>query len=79
MRNERHVQLRWETRAVVVDDPRGPAETMTYPGITVTRRQRGRVVDQLWLPVGDAEPTIADDEALVAVLRAAWCWNISAA
>ncbi|MFD6071022.1 P-loop NTPase family protein [Amycolatopsis lurida] len=71
MRNERHVQLRWEPRTVVIDDPHGPAETVVYPGIVVARRERGHVVDELWLPVGEAEPTVADDEALIAVMRAA--------
>lgn len=32
---------------LVVEDPCDLAETMTYAGITVTRRQCGRVVDQL--------------------------------
>ncbi|MFI5560712.1 hypothetical protein ACIA2T_15665 [Amycolatopsis japonica] len=71
MDSAQHVLLVWVPGAVVVGDPRGPASTMTYPGITVARRQRGCVVDELWLPVGEAEPTTADDEALIAVLLAA--------
>ncbi|MGW5703858.1 hypothetical protein [Amycolatopsis japonica] len=79
MRNERQVQLRWEPRTVVIDDPHGLVETVVYPGIAVARRERGHVVDERWLPVGEAEPAIADDEALIDVLRAAWRWSVSAA
>ncbi|SFI63041.1 hypothetical protein [Amycolatopsis regifaucium] len=64
---------------MVVDGPRGPAETVVYPGITLTRPRHGHVVDELWLPVGEAAPTVADDEALIAAMRDAWRWSASAA
>uniref|UniRef100_UPI003F496A7E hypothetical protein n=1 Tax=Amycolatopsis sp. CA-293810 TaxID=3239926 RepID=UPI003F496A7E len=79
MRSERDVQLRWTPRTVIVHGPRGLAETVVYPGIALTRRRGGHVVDETWLPVGEAEPTLADDEALIAALHAAWRWNSSAA
>ncbi|MEV6909470.1 hypothetical protein [Amycolatopsis sp. NPDC051071] len=79
MRSERDVQPRWEPRTVVVDDPRGPDRAVLYPGISLTRRENGYVVDETWLPVGEAEPTVADDEALFAAMHAAWRWSASAA
>ncbi|MFC9249989.1 hypothetical protein [Amycolatopsis thailandensis] len=79
MRNERQVELRWQPRRVVVDGPHGPVDSVVYPGIALTRRQYGQAVGERWLPVGEAEPTVADDEALVAALHAAWRWSISAA
>ncbi|SFJ73125.1 hypothetical protein [Amycolatopsis regifaucium] len=54
MRNERHVQLRWESRTVVADGPCDPAEIVPYPGIAVAHRERRHAVDKLWLPVGES-------------------------
>ncbi len=79
MRDERRVQLRWQPRTVVLDGPHGPVDTVVYPGIALTRHHRGHVAGELWLPVGDAEPTTADDEALIAALHAAWRWSAPAA
>ncbi len=74
MSTDRVVQLRWESRHVAADD----RAALSYPGISVVRCQRGEVVDRTWLPVGE-EPTFADDEALIAVLRDAWRWTSTAA
>ncbi|MBB5851017.1 hypothetical protein ACFQ05_36975 [Amycolatopsis umgeniensis] len=74
MSSDRVVQLRWEPRHVAAD---GRA-ALCYPGISVVRSQRGEIVDRTWLPVGE-EPTFADDEALIAVLHAAWRWTRTAA
>jgi hypothetical protein len=74
MSADRVVQLCWEFRRVAAD---GRA-TLSYPGISVVRRRHGEIVDRTWLPVGE-EPTFADDEALIAVLHAAWHWSKHAA
>ncbi|WP_414938789.1 hypothetical protein [Amycolatopsis sp. cmx-11-51] len=80
MRADRDVQLRWEPRTVTLDDDRGDQpETVTYPGIALARLHRGYLVHKMWLPVGDSEPTFADDEALITALRNAWRWSKSAA
>ncbi|RSM57394.1 hypothetical protein DMH03_29700 [Amycolatopsis sp. WAC 01376] len=74
MSADRVVQLRWEFRHVAGD---GRA-ALSYPGISVTRSRLGEIVDRTWLPVGE-EPTFDDDEALIAVLHAAWRWTRPAA
>ncbi|KFU78377.1 hypothetical protein [Amycolatopsis lurida] len=74
MSPDRVVQLRWEPRHVADDG----GATLSYPGISVVRTRQGEVVDRVWVPVGE-EPTFADDEALIAALRAAWCWTRPAA
>ncbi len=80
MEAHRDVQLRWEPRTVAIDDDRGaPPETVTYPGITFARLHRGYLVHKTWLPVGDDEPTFADDELLITALHNAWRWTTSAA
>ncbi len=79
MRADRDVQLYWERRTVTFDDGCGtPPETVAYPGITFARLHRGYLVHKAWLPVGDEEPTFADDEALITALRNAWRWTTSA-
>ncbi|WP_244162680.1 hypothetical protein [Amycolatopsis regifaucium] len=79
MGTDRVVQLRWEPRTVAVDDVAGYPSTLTYPGIAVVRQCAERVVGEVWLPVGEEEPTFADDEALIAALRTAWSWSQTAA
>ncbi len=68
MSAERVVQLRLESRHVAAE-----GEALSYPGISVVRHYDGHVVERTWLPVGE-EPTFSDDEALIAVLQAAWRW-----
>ncbi|RSM75032.1 hypothetical protein DL991_29010 [Amycolatopsis sp. WAC 01375] len=74
MSADRVVQLRWESRHVA-DDGRA---ALSYPGISVIRSRLGEIVDRTWIPVGE-EPTFDDDEALIAVLHAAWRWTRPAA
>ncbi|MFC3453428.1 hypothetical protein [Amycolatopsis speibonae] len=74
MSADRVVQLRWEPRHVADD---GRVE-LSYPGISVVCRRQGEIVDRKWVPVGE-EPTFADDEALIAILHAAWRWSRPAA
>lgn len=74
MSPDRVVQLRWEPRRV----QDGDRAALSYPGISVIRTKCGEVVGRVWVPVGE-EPTFADDEALIAALRAAWCWTRPAA
>ncbi|EME58832.1 hypothetical protein [Amycolatopsis decaplanina] len=67
------VQLHWESRHVA-----DGGAALSYPGISVVRSEHGEIVDRTWVPVGE-EPTFADDEALIAVLHAAWRWTRPAA
>ncbi|MFI9449844.1 hypothetical protein [Amycolatopsis sp. NPDC052450] len=73
MSADRVVQLRWEFRHVA-----GGRAALSYPGIAVIRSRSGEIVDRTWIPVGE-EPTFDDDEALIAVLHAAWRWTRPAA
>ncbi|UMO99693.1 hypothetical protein [Amycolatopsis sp. EV170708-02-1] len=75
MSADRVVQLHWEPLRVADDD--GHA-ALSYPGISVVRRDEGEIVDRTWIPVGE-EPTFADDEALITALHAAWRWARPAA
>lgn len=74
MSHARAVQLHWESRTAVLDEDGSCQEEVSYPGVTVVHHHDGRIVEQTWVPVGE-EPTFADDEALIAALRAAWCWS----
>ncbi|MDQ7808917.1 hypothetical protein Q5425_34710 [Amycolatopsis sp. A133] len=75
MNDQRQVHVRAESRHVVVSDTDGGRETLTYPGVTLTRMTAGVPDDQIWLPMGD-RPSEVDDEALIAALRAAFLWRI---
>lgn len=44
---DREIQLTWKPRTVVVEDHEGPADTLTYPGIEITRRRGGCHVDEV--------------------------------
>ncbi|WP_410665388.1 hypothetical protein [Amycolatopsis sp. lyj-84] len=80
MKAENEVQLRWEHRTVRLDDIDGThTETVIYSGIAVVYHRGGHVADEVWLPVGEEEPTVADDEVLITALRTAWRWTSPAA
>ncbi|MGY6658675.1 hypothetical protein ACXIZN_41605 [Amycolatopsis sp. TRM77291] len=78
MRSDRIVQVRLLNKTVAVDDVNGRAETLTHPGVALLHHHGDRLVSEVWLPVGEA-PSYADDEALIAALRAAWSWSRKAA
>ncbi|WP_410610927.1 hypothetical protein [Amycolatopsis sp. lyj-109] len=75
MNDQRQVLVRAESRHVVVSDTDGDAETLAYPGVTLTRVKAGIPDEGLWLPMGD-RPSEVDDEALIDALRAAFLWRI---
>jgi hypothetical protein len=75
MNDQRHVLVRAESRGVTVSDVDGGRETLTYPGVTLTRVLAGIADDELWLPMGE-RPSEVDDEALIEALRAAFRWRI---
>ena len=75
MNDQRQVLVRAESRHVVVSDVDGDRETLTYPGVTLTRVIAGILDERVWLPMGE-RPTEVDDEALIEALRAAFLWRI---
>jgi hypothetical protein len=75
MNDQRQVLVRAESRHVVVSDGDGGRETLTYPGVTLTRVIAGIADERVWLPMGE-RPTEDDDEALIEALRAAFLWRI---
>ncbi|MET8999987.1 hypothetical protein [Amycolatopsis sp. Hca4] len=75
MNDQRQVLVRAESRDVVVPDDAGGRETLTYPGVTLTRVSAGVPDGGLWLPMGE-RPSEGDDEALIEALRAAFLWRI---
>jgi len=75
MNDQRQVLVRAESRHVVVSDVDGGRETLTYPGVTLTRVIAGIPDDGLWLPMGE-RPSEVDDETLIEALRAAFLWRI---
>jgi hypothetical protein len=75
MNDQRQVLLRAESRRVAVPDFGGSNETLSYPGVTLTRVIAGIPDDETWLPMGD-RPTEVDDEALIAALREAFLWRV---
>jgi hypothetical protein len=75
MNDQRKVLVRAESRDVVVSGVDGGRETLTYPGVTLTRVLAGVPDDERWLPMGD-RPSEVDDEALIEALRAAFRWRI---
>jgi len=75
MNDQRQVLVRAESRQVVVSDLGGSPETLTYPGVTLTRVIAGIPGEGMWLPMGD-RPSEVDDEALIDALRAAFLWRI---
>ncbi|MEV7098704.1 hypothetical protein AB0M80_38300 [Amycolatopsis sp. NPDC051045] len=74
MNDQRQVLVRAESRDVSVSDVDGGRETLTYPGVTLTRVIAGVPDDEVWLPMGD-RPSEVDDEALIEALRAAFRWR----
>ncbi|WP_328456461.1 MULTISPECIES: hypothetical protein [unclassified Amycolatopsis] len=78
MTGERQVRLRLGTRAVSAPAEIGrevvKREVVKYAGITVQRVEDGELVEQTWIPVGEA-PTFADDEALIAEWHQALRWT----
>ncbi|MFI7121981.1 hypothetical protein [Amycolatopsis sp. NPDC049868] len=79
MGHDRRVQLRWAIKTVTNGDFDEQPETLSYPGIALVRHHGDNVVGEVWLPVGNDEPTFADDEALIIALHAAWSWANAAA
>ncbi|GHG49557.1 hypothetical protein GCM10017567_85220 [Amycolatopsis bullii] len=75
MNDQRQVLVRAESRRVVVPGVGGAPETLTYPGVTLTRVIAGIPDEGTWLPMGD-RPSEVDDEALIEALRAAFLWQI---
>ncbi|HET6711339.1 hypothetical protein [Amycolatopsis sp.] len=75
MNDQRQVLVRAESRHVVVSDADGSHETLTYPGVTLTRVVAGIPDGGTWLPMGE-RPSEVDDEALIEALRAAFRWRI---
>lgn len=74
MTGERRVSIRVERRRVVLDDASGEPDTASCVGIMVVHHFPGCPDDERWLPMGD-EPSEADDEALVVLLRDALRWG----
>ncbi|MFK0249556.1 hypothetical protein ACIQUM_33070 [Amycolatopsis azurea] len=79
MKADREVHLRWEHRTVTVGTVGYGHETTVYPGIAITRSRGGQAVGEVWVPIGVAESTDNDDEALIAAIHDAWLWRNSAA
>ncbi|WP_410590055.1 hypothetical protein [Amycolatopsis sp. lyj-23] len=75
MNDQRQVLVRAESRHVTVSDADGSRETLTYPGVTLTRVLAGTPDEKIWLPMGE-RPSEVDDEALIEALRAAFLWRI---
>jgi hypothetical protein len=69
----RQVTVRWKHRHVSIGSDDDGAAALRYPGIAVSHLLDGHPVHELWLPSGD--PTEADDEVLITVLRAALLWS----
>ncbi|WP_103354481.1 hypothetical protein [Amycolatopsis sp. CA-128772] len=74
MDDQRQVLVRAEARRITVTGVDGGAETLAYPGVTLTRVLDGTRADERWLPMGD-EPSEIDDEVLVTALREAFLWR----
>ncbi|MFB9688793.1 hypothetical protein [Amycolatopsis plumensis] len=74
MNDQRQVLVRAESRHVVFPGDDGGPETLTYPGVTLTRVIAGIPEEGTWLPMGD-RPSEVDDEALIEALRAAFLWR----
>jgi hypothetical protein len=74
MDDQRKVLVRAESRRVKVSDVDGANETLSYPGVTLTRVSAGSPQDEVWLPMGEL-PSEVDDEALIAALRDAFLWR----
>lgn len=75
MADERRVVVRAQRREVLGDQEAG--EILSYPGVGFVFYVGGRQVDESWVPVGD-QPSTADDELLIEVLRSAVRWNETA-
>jgi hypothetical protein len=52
----------------------GQRSVLRYPGLALARHPGGDQVEKMRIPVG-AQPTEADDEALIAALREALLWS----
>ncbi len=75
MTAQRHITLRLECRIVALP---GEPEVLSYAGIAVDRFEDRRLMDYVWVPMGD-DPSEADDEALLLAWRDAVCWSIEPA
>jgi len=75
MNDQRQVLVRAESRGVTVPGLGGTHETLSYPGVTLTRVIGGIPDDETWLPMGE-RPSDVDDEALIAALREAFLWRV---
>ncbi|MGW3967142.1 hypothetical protein ACWED2_45510 [Amycolatopsis sp. NPDC005003] len=75
MNDQRQVLVRAESRHVVVSGLGDTSETLTYPGVTLTRVMAGIPDEGLWLPMGE-RPSEVDDETLIEALRAAFLWRM---
>ncbi|WIV60730.1 hypothetical protein [Amycolatopsis nalaikhensis] len=69
MKLDRHVRLHASSRTIRIGD-----EVLRYAGVTVLRVENGKLIGQSWVPLG-ANPSYADDEALVATWHAALQWS----
>jgi hypothetical protein len=72
MKSRRHVEVRAQDRHVGGDVPGG--EVVSYTGISLIYRWCDHVISEIWIPVGD-NPSLADDEALIAAMSAALHWS----
>jgi hypothetical protein len=73
---ERRVAVRAHHREFAVDPAHG--EVLPYPGISVVYYVDGQQVAETWIPAGE-QPSLSDDERLIAALRHAVLWNALAA
>ncbi|MFD4198256.1 MULTISPECIES: hypothetical protein [Amycolatopsis] len=74
MGGKRQVRVAMHRRRVDVDGPDGEPVTLSYPGMLLTGYEDGREVCQRWIPLGN-EPSVSDDERLIAALHAAMRWQ----
>ncbi|MEV7043910.1 hypothetical protein [Amycolatopsis sp. NPDC051061] len=77
MKSERRVRLIAASREVRVSAESG-SEVLRYPGISVVRVGDGQPTEETWVPLG-ASPSFADDETVIAALRAAVQWRLACA
>ncbi|WP_040406503.1 hypothetical protein [Amycolatopsis nigrescens] len=70
----RTVGLNLDHRQVVIETSAGEQVTLTYSGILITSYDDGEKVAEKWLPIG-TEPTEADDERVIQLLRNALLWQ----
>src|SRR2546423_551395 len=76
MTTQRKIRVRLEFRRVSIPGDDGSDETVSYPGVTLTRVCADCPDEETWLPMGEL-PTEVDDEALIVALREAFLWRNS--